>query len=109
MRHIGRGLAGAIVCLTLALPALAQQPVPDFTREVRPILADHCLTCHGPDEKARKANLRLDLRDHALKGGKSKSPAITPNDPAKSELFRRITTSDQDDLMPPPDAKKPIT
>ena len=55
-----------------------------FNNEVRPILAKHCFKCHGPDDKARKAKLRLDQREPALHGGKSKRPAIVPGHPERS-------------------------
>lgn len=77
---------------------------PDFTREVRPILANHCFACHGMDEAARKADLRLDDRQAALDSG-----ALKPGDPDGSEMFRRLVTHDPEELMPPPDAKKPLT
>ncbi len=82
---------------------------PDFLKDVRPILATHCFKCHGPDETARKAALRLDLRDALLKGGKSGKPAVIPGHADTSELVRRIGTKDDDDLMPPPGAKLPLT
>ena len=81
----------------------------DFTKDVRPILANHCFKCHGPDEGARKANLRLDIREEALKPAKSDEVAIVPGKPGKSELVRRVFIEDEDDLMPPPAAKKPLT
>src|SRR5258708_40378574 len=86
--------------LTLALVILdassasAQPKAIDFTRDVRPILAGKCFQCHGPDDKVRKAGLRLDTRVGALK-------AIVPGDVAKSELTRRITSTDPDVQMPP--------
>ena len=81
----------------------------DFTREVRPILASHCFKCHGQDEGARKAKLRLDVRDDALKPAKSGELAIVPGKPSESELVRRISADSEDDLMPPPGAKNPLT
>ncbi|MGZ8939280.1 MAG: PSD1 and planctomycete cytochrome C domain-containing protein [Limisphaerales bacterium] len=81
----------------------------DFLRDVRPILSSHCFKCHGPDETTRKANLRLDLREEALKPAKSGSTAIVPGDVDHSELLKRIFTTDEDDLMPPPAAKIPLT
>src|SRR4051812_46898455 len=81
----------------------------EFLRDVRPILAGHCFKCHGPDEEARKSKLRLDIREEALKPAKSGKIAIQPNDPDKSELVRRILTSDTDDQMPPPEAKLPLS
>ena len=81
----------------------------DFQRDIRPLLSRHCFKCHGPDDKARKAKLRLDLRDDALRPAKSGKPAIVPGQPAASELLRRITTTDATDLMPPPETKNPLT
>ena len=79
-----------------ALAVLAAFSAParavDFQRDVRPILADHCFKCHGPDEKARKGKLRLDVRDDAVKGGRS-GPAIVPGK-AAGELLARVTTAD---------------
>src|SRR2546421_11808311 len=75
----------------------------DFNFEVRPILADRCFKCHGPDEKARKAKLRLDLPEsaYAIRDQKTGTRAIVPSHPEQSELYRRITTTDDDDRMPP--------
>jgi len=99
--------------LALALGAAAASAAPaappDFLRDVRPILSSHCFKCHGPDETARKGGLRLDLREAALQSAKSGEPAILPGDAAKSQLLRRIFTADEDDLMPPPAAKHPLT
>ncbi|MDB6067649.1 MAG: Planctomycete cytochrome [Pedosphaera sp.] len=81
----------------------------DFTREARPILASHCFKCHGQDEGARKARLRLDVRENAIKPAKSDEIAIVPGQPDKSELVRRILADNDDDLMPPPGAKNPLT
>jgi hypothetical protein len=80
-----------------------------FNRDVRPILSDTCFHCHGPDEKERKAGLRLDVRDDALKAAKSGAAAIVPGHPEKSELVARIFATDGDDLMPPAKLHKPLT
>ena len=81
----------------------------DFNRDVRPILAENCFLCHGPDEQTRKAKLRLDLRDDALKGGKSGTVAIMPGKPQESALLARITSADADTVMPPRDSNKSLT
>ncbi|MBI5801759.1 MAG: DUF1549 domain-containing protein [Verrucomicrobia bacterium] len=86
-------LAGLIV-----VAANAAAPA-DFAREVRPLLVKRCLACHDADHA--KGGLRLDSRDAALKGGKSRRPTLVPGAPAKSELVARITTHDSDELMPP--------
>jgi Protein of unknown function (DUF1549)/Protein of unknown function (DUF1553)/Planctomycete cytochrome C len=80
-----------------------------FNRDVRPILADNCFSCHGPDSGARKAKLRLDQREAALAGGKSGEPTIVPGVPNKSELVRRIFTADEEDAMPPVKAGKKLS
>ncbi len=80
-----------------------------FTGKVRPILASRCFTCHGPDEKARKAGLRLDIRDEAIRPLESGASAIVPGDVDESELVNRIFAEDEGELMPPPHAKKPLT
>ena len=81
----------------------------NFTRDIRPILSDKCFACHGPDEKTRKAKLRLDTREGALKDLEG-SRAIVPGKPDVSELLHRITTDDEDDRMPPgKSGKKSLT
>src|SRR5215831_18422579 len=76
----------------------------DFNFQVRPILADRCFKCHGPDEKSRKAKLRLDLPDsaYAVRDPKAGKRAIVPHHTDRSELYRRIVATDDDDRMPPP-------
>src|SRR5438045_7037761 len=93
--------------LPASLGAAAQEV--DFNRDVRPLLSSKCFQCHGPDDKARKAKLRLDLRDAALKPGKSGETPIVPGKADQSELVRRITTSDEDDVMPPSKSGPPLT
>ena len=100
-------LALSLGCAVLACGgtvAHAADPAVDFARDVRPILAQHCWTCHGPDEKAREAELRLDRREHALA-----KKAIVPGDAKASKLVGRIESSDAKRVMPPPTSKKPLT
>ncbi len=87
----------------------AAPPTLDFNREIRPILSDKCFACHGPDDKQRKAQLRFDVRDSALKPAKSGATAIIPGKPEASELVKRITTTDADDRMPPAKFGKTLT
>jgi hypothetical protein len=87
----------------LAVAPAADGPV-DFNRDVRPILSDKCFACHGPDEKHRKAKLRLDVGTDALASG-----AIVPGQPAKSPLIERITTTDDDESMPPKTSGKSLS
>ena len=70
----------------------------DFNRDVRPILATHCFACHGPDDSHRESDLRFDQRDNPIE-----SSAIVPGDPSNSGMIERITSSDQDHVMPPPE------
>ncbi|HUR44727.1 MAG TPA: DUF1549 domain-containing protein, partial [Candidatus Saccharimonadales bacterium] len=81
----------------------------DFYFQVKPIIADRCFACHGPDEKARKGKLRLDTREGALKALEKGMYVIKPQDPEHSELIRRITSNDPDDIMPPPKSKLSLT
>ncbi len=69
----------------------------DFNREIRPILADTCFACHGPDEQTRKAKLRLDTKDGAF----AKPGVIVAGKSAESRLFKRIATKDPNAVMPP--------
>src|SRR5262245_57992595 len=74
----------------------------EFNRDVRPILADHCFACHGPDSRQRKADLRLDS-PQATDPKRENGPVVVAGDPEKSELWRRINSTDRDEQMPPPD------
>lgn len=93
----------------LLLPAAVRAAPIDFNRDVRPILSGQCLKCHGIDDKARKGKLRLDVREAALAPAKSGARAIVAGKPDESELVKRIFTSDEDDLMPPPSTKRELT
>jgi hypothetical protein len=78
----------------------------EFNRDVRPILSDNCFHCHGQDTGTRKGGLRLDVRDDALKGGKSGVPALVPGNPEESELLLRAMSPHDDEQMPPADSNK---
>ncbi len=107
---IRRLFAWAAVLPSLAAAAVAANPARlDFNRDVRPILAEHCLNCHGFDDRTRKGGLRLDRAEDALKGGKSGRPAIVPGKAAESELVKRLRTTDPDDRMPPEEKGVPLT
>lgn len=81
---------------------------PDFSREIRPLLADRCFACHGPDEHKREAELRLDSFD-SLTADRDGRAVVVPGTPDESELIRRIVSSDEDELMPPPHVRKPLS
>ncbi len=108
----GRTWAVRLITLTLGLtlptpaPLRAEEPVAplDFNRDIRPILAENCLYCHGQDPNKRQADLRLDVREAAIQAG-----AITPHDPDASELVARILADDADELMPPPKSNRRLS
>ena len=96
---------GFAVVLFYASAALAEPAQKlDFNRSIRPILSENCFKCHGADEKQRKGKLRLDMRDAAIA-----KKAIIPGKPDESELVKRLFTSDQEDLMPPPKENHQLT
>ena len=80
----------------------------DFARDIRPILSENCIYCHGPDEEHREAGLRLDLKEDAF-ADRDGVIAFVPGDLEKSESWYRIVTDDEDDLMPPPKSNKKLT
>ncbi|HSJ04314.1 MAG TPA: c-type cytochrome domain-containing protein, partial [Verrucomicrobium sp.] len=80
-----------------------------FNRDIRPIMSDTCFHCHGPDKSSRKGGLRLDIREEALKPGKSGAIPIVPGKPEESEIIKRIFTADKDALMPPDEAHKELS
>jgi len=93
--------------LAFAWPGEAAVPdKPRFNRDIRPILSNNCFYCHGPDDKKREAELRLDTREGAIKETEGVR-AVVPGRPDESELLKRIGTHDKDELMPPPKSKKP--
>jgi len=102
------GLAIALIAAgSLAVRAQekrAERPV-SFNLDVRPILAENCFACHGPDEGTRKTRFHFDTRDAAF----SKAGIIVPGHAAKSELVQRITHTDPDEQMPPPDSGYKLT
>ncbi|MCW5556351.1 MAG: DUF1549 domain-containing protein, partial [Verrucomicrobiae bacterium] len=109
-RFLARVLAGSAVCACAALPA-AEGPKDrvDFNFEVRPLLSDRCFSCHGPDEKSRKARLRLDQREGLFEPRKDGHQVVVPGSSEKSELVRRLFTTDPDDVMPPAESHLELT
>ena len=101
-----RLLLALMLPVTVALATESSVAPLDFNREIRPILSDKCFACHGPDKKHRKGKLRLDLEESAKDPKKS---AIVPGKPKESELIYRITTNDEEELMPPGDSGKSLT
>ena len=78
----------------------------DFNFDVKPILSDKCYTCHGPDDKARKANLRLDIESGFYKSLEDNPNhyVINKNSPEKSEILNRINSENASYVMPPPES-----
>src|SRR5262245_34025440 len=103
-------VAGWVLCGLLGSPLIAAEETKvEFNRDVRPILSNHCFKCHGPDDKARKSGLRLDLRDEALKPADSGRKPIVPGRPDGSALVRRVFEERASHVMPPPSEKKPLS
>jgi hypothetical protein len=86
-----------LLLFSVLAPAADAGPAVEFNHDVRPILADACFACHGPDKAQRKAGLRLDLEANRV---------VIPGRPDESELFRRISSPEADQRMPP--AKHPV-
>src|SRR6478752_2766525 len=80
-----------------------------FNRDIRPIMADTCFRCHGPDKNARMAGMRLDIRDEALKPTKSGVTPIVPGDPEHSAIVQRVLATNPARIMPPNYAHKELT
>lgn len=96
-----------VVCNASLVPATEREV--SFSREVLPILSDRCFHCHGPDESHREADLRLDLEDAAKQdlGGYA---AIVDGSLEDSEVWKRVTSTDEFEVMPPPDShRKPLS
>ena len=108
--------SGAVVCRTALIALIVQlgcsglattveadddqEPAVEFNQDVRPILAEKCFRCHGPDSASRQADLRLDNKDAAF-AERDGSRAIVPGKPSKSQVYLRITSSVDDERMPP--------
>ena len=91
---VGRAILKTPWLITFFIIEITAFAIPDFQREIRPILAGHCFKCHGPDKKTREADLRLDI----------------PTEEASFvKLVERINHKNPNDIMPPPSAKKPLS
>lgn len=106
-RLVAMGGLALAISLTAASVTHAGEEVLRFNRDIRPVLAETCFRCHGPGVK--KAGLRLDQRDAALKASESGEIPIVPGKIEESEIIRRILSDDESEVMPPPSAKKPLT
>lgn len=101
MRYLGNCFV--LSCL-LGTNVAADDPSPQFNRDIRPILSENCFHCHGQDPETRMSDLRLDMRQSAVTTG-----AITPHDPAESSLLERLRSDDPEQQMPPPHSNRQLT
>src|SRR5437016_11474423 len=99
-----------ILVAALAAPdlTLAANGAISFNGDIRPILSSKCFACHGFDAKKRQADLRLDTPEGATTEHDGVR-AVVPGQPTKSELWRRVTSTDEDEMMPPPASNKMLT
>ena len=105
MKDIGQRLLNLFpyICVFLfTLPVIAE-PL-NFNRDIRPILSENCFYCHGVDGNKREADLRLDVREDALA-----MEAIMPGSLEDSEMYYRIHSEDEDEIMPPPESNRILT
>ena len=97
----------------LVSAAFAAEEKVEFNRDIRPIVAENCFHCHGPDPGTRKVGLRLDTEagffaPRVDKKGHEEPPTILKGQPDKSPLFQRITSKDEEEVMPPPETHKKL-
>ncbi|MDA1049724.1 MAG: PSD1 and planctomycete cytochrome C domain-containing protein [Planctomycetota bacterium] len=102
-------LVTAWVCMPGASWLAAEETAIDFSRDILPLLSENCFKCHGPDEANREAGLRLDQREGALAKLESDETAVVPGKSDASAVYRRITSDDPDQRMPPPDSGKTLS
>ena len=102
--HFRRPLSLILLLASVSVShAVAEEKV-SYNFVIKPILAEHCLKCHGLDEKQRKAKLRLDDRASAIS-----SKSIVPGKPDESAFIKRLITTDEDEIMPPPKEHRPVS
>src|SRR5687768_14290247 len=106
-----------ILCVLAGYAAWAVEPAPppplppqiDFNRDVQPILSENCYFCHGPDKAQRKADLRLDKPDEAIRDLGKGRRAFVPGKSAQSDAIRRMLSTDPDEKMPPAESHREVT
>ena len=112
-----RNILAAVVLLPLSAVADDVRvedvsPIPatvEFNRDIRPILSENCYKCHGPDTKTREANLRFDTKEGIFAALDEGRHAVIAGNLAKSELWKRITSTAKDEKMPPAKSGKKLT
>jgi len=98
-----------LVAFSLPANHVCSEEKPNFNRDILPLLSENCFACHGPDENVREAGLRLDKEQSAFAELDSGVKAIVHGKSGESALIARITSSDADLRMPPPDSGKSLT
>ena len=106
--HPGAG-AGALLLLAGAAGAADTPYAPDWNRDVKPILSEKCFACHGPDARARKAGLRLDVEKDAVRPRDGGRRAVEPGSSRTSLVIERIHETDPSAVMPPPETGKTLS
>ena len=101
-------VVAVVFAVRFCLPLLAVETEISFAHDIRPILSEHCFHCHGPDAEQREAELRLDLQEPFLGEGES-TALVVGGDAKTSELFVRVSTTDEDLRMPPMDSGRSLT
>ncbi len=96
----------AVQVIAWCMPAGAADSVPNFSRDILPILSDNCFHCHGPDEKQRQGDLQLDTEAAALR---TMDAVIVPGKSGDSKLYQRIISANPDEQMPPPKSNRKLT
>jgi len=99
---------GMLLVLDLPARVAAGSGPVNFSRDIRPLLSDNCFQCHGPDASQRQADLRLDQQSGLFRTSDSMA-MVAPGNPADSELWRRLTTDNPDERMPPADSGRNLT
>jgi hypothetical protein len=100
-----------LLCLWAAAARASESPSKSavrFNRDIKPILAENCYACHGADSSARKAKLRLD-REEGFFDKREDGPTVVKGKPEDSPLYKRISSTDPDEVMPPPKSKHQLT
>ena len=108
MRHLLRIRTILSLALVLCYCDVSSAEI-RFNRDIRGLLADNCFACHGPDAAKRQGELRLDLRDQAIRRNDSGRASIVPGRPNESLLVERIEATDSSSIMPPPETHKRLT
>ncbi len=106
--HFSLSLLAAALLFACRAISAAESGGLHFNRDIRPILSEACLHCHGPDKSHREGDLRLDVRDDALRN-RDGHAVIVPGQPEASALLARITSTDADERMPPPKSERQLT